>query len=192
MQACHVNDNPQDNRPSNLKWGTRKENGADAVRNGKYATTRCKGVQHHSAKLNLDKVREIRRRHAAGETQKSLAREFHIRQSTIYGIVHNKTWKHVDDSPDEAPMPMPVEIAKVFILDRLRGGDRGLVKRNALYVQSREATASGRMVFQNAIDLLERDGQVVVVRPGDDEGYYRSNWVGYLGVINLGSLAFEW
>lgn len=32
--ACHGNDNPQDNRVENLRWGTRSENVRDCVRNG--------------------------------------------------------------------------------------------------------------------------------------------------------------
>ncbi len=34
MEGCHWNDVPDDNRLSNLRWGTRKENRLDIVRNG--------------------------------------------------------------------------------------------------------------------------------------------------------------
>ena len=34
MQACHWNDDKEDNRPENLRWGTPNENMFDRVRNG--------------------------------------------------------------------------------------------------------------------------------------------------------------
>lgn len=34
MEVLHANDDPGDNRLSNLRWGTRSENKLDAVRNG--------------------------------------------------------------------------------------------------------------------------------------------------------------
>ena len=39
-QACHWNDDPEDNRLENLRWGTPTENRLDSVRNG----------SHHSAR----------------------------------------------------------------------------------------------------------------------------------------------
>jgi membrane protein involved in colicin uptake len=53
------------------------------------------GAQRRS-KLDADKVREIRRRAAAGETQIALAREFGISQTSISRVVLRKTWKNVD------------------------------------------------------------------------------------------------
>lgn len=44
MFALHYDDNPQNNHISNLRWGTRLENGADRARNGgKFATPRRRG-----------------------------------------------------------------------------------------------------------------------------------------------------
>lgn len=43
-ECLHANDHPDDNRLSNLRWGTRTENMHDMVRNGKHAgskKTRC-------------------------------------------------------------------------------------------------------------------------------------------------------
>jgi hypothetical protein len=107
-------------------------------------------------------------------------------------IVNLKIWRHVADFPGDGPSPTPVEIAMAFVLSRLRSGEMRLVKQGTLYAEFRGAMSSGLRVFEKAIDALEQSGQVVVVRPGDDEGFYRAYWVGYLGVINLASLAFEW
>ena len=37
LEACHWNDDPSDNRLTNLRWDTRSANAADSVRNGKHA-----------------------------------------------------------------------------------------------------------------------------------------------------------
>jgi hypothetical protein len=34
MEACHWNDVPDDNRLSNLRWATKRDNRLDCVRNG--------------------------------------------------------------------------------------------------------------------------------------------------------------
>ena len=44
-QACHWNDDKEDNRPENLRWVTRSENALDKVRNGNHheaRKTHCK------------------------------------------------------------------------------------------------------------------------------------------------------
>lgn len=48
------------------------------------------------AKLNEDDVREIRKRHKEGETQKKLAKEYNISPATVWSVVTRYTWKHVD------------------------------------------------------------------------------------------------
>lgn len=50
-------------------------------------------VLHRAAKLDRDKVREIRERHSKGESQCSLGRAFGVSQPTISLIVHGSTWK---------------------------------------------------------------------------------------------------
>ena len=39
-QACHWNDDPEDNRLENLRWGTPTENRLDSVRNGRHHSAR--------------------------------------------------------------------------------------------------------------------------------------------------------
>lgn len=45
-----------------------------------------------AAKLDWDKVREIRRRAAAGEARRALAKEFGVSKITIHNIIHHKHW----------------------------------------------------------------------------------------------------
>ncbi|VEG57136.1 Uncharacterised protein [Mycolicibacterium aurum] len=47
------------------------------------------------SKLDERQVREIRRRHANGETQKDIARRFGVSGPTISAIVQRRTWADV-------------------------------------------------------------------------------------------------
>jgi HNH endonuclease/helix-turn-helix resolvase-like protein len=58
-------------------------------------TNAPRGVDRHNAKLSEDDVREIRRRHAAGECTNHLARIYNVVPSTIYKIVTHKKWAHI-------------------------------------------------------------------------------------------------
>lgn len=89
--VCHRNDQPADNCPTNLYWGDRADNAADAMANGRVAT----GERVHGSKLTPDIVREVRRRAASGESQHSLAGEFGVHQSNISQVVSRVTWRHV-------------------------------------------------------------------------------------------------
>lgn len=51
--------------------------------------------RHHRAKLTESSVREIRRRHAAGESQRSLGKQFGVSQPTVGQVVQLATWRHV-------------------------------------------------------------------------------------------------
>jgi hypothetical protein len=55
-----------------------------------------RGTAIHTAKLNDDQVREIRRMYTAGEAnQKALALRFGIAQKNISALIRRETWKHV-------------------------------------------------------------------------------------------------
>lgn len=54
-----------------------------------------RGTKHHDARLTEDNVREVRKRHALGETKAGLAREFGINETSISKVVSRKSWKHV-------------------------------------------------------------------------------------------------
>jgi hypothetical protein len=90
MECCHNNGNGSDNRLINLRWDTRKGNMADQLLHG----TRNHGERNGSAKLTIEGVREIRRRIAAGESQKSIAASMGVCQPQICHINTGKTWAH--------------------------------------------------------------------------------------------------
>jgi hypothetical protein len=56
----------------------------------------ARGDRHQGAKLTEQAVREIRRRHAAGESRKSLALAYGTHPTNILYVVRGKTWKHVE------------------------------------------------------------------------------------------------
>ena len=90
----HLNDVKTDNRVENLARGTRSDNQFDSVRNGKHRAP--KGSAHYRAKLNDDKVEEVRRLYATGEfTQQELGLRFGVSQTMIGFIVRRKSWKHI-------------------------------------------------------------------------------------------------
>lgn len=91
LMGRHLDDDPANNRVENLAWGTRLDNAADAVRNGR--TT--KGERSGNAKLTDEKVVEIREAYAAGEMdQYQLAARHGVFQTNICKIVTGEAWTH--------------------------------------------------------------------------------------------------
>lgn len=76
MDICHNNGDRSDNRVSNLRYDTRKNNLSDAISHG----TRIQGEAHYNVKLTDDQVKEIIK---DGRTQKIIASEYGVRQSHI-------------------------------------------------------------------------------------------------------------
>ena len=78
--------------PRHLSWKTPAENsGPDKVRDD----THTAGVRNSQARLTPDLVREIRARHAAGASMRSLAPNYGISPSGVRKIVRRLTWKEV-------------------------------------------------------------------------------------------------
>lgn len=77
--------------PTSLRLGTAKENTADRVRDG----TDNRGVKNKRAKLDDEKVYEIRRLHSKGTSVKTLADRFRVTPMAISDVVSGKNWKHL-------------------------------------------------------------------------------------------------
>lgn len=92
-QACHKNGTKIDNRIANLRWGTAKSNAADRVRHGMQRGGRPLA---RGGNLNKEIADEIRAAYRTGVTQRVLARRYRIAQSTVWNIVNDRFWRHVD------------------------------------------------------------------------------------------------
>lgn len=88
LEARHGPGGPLDNRLANLSYGTSAENKRDKIRDG----THPGGERNASAKLTTPQVIEIRSRYSHGESQAALAREYGVTPSTMWALVHNRTW----------------------------------------------------------------------------------------------------
>lgn len=82
--------------PEHLTPGTITENMKDKEeRERGNRDNSAKGQTHYRAKLNDDKVREIRILFASGISQPKIAKRFGVARATIRDIHTGKTWKHV-------------------------------------------------------------------------------------------------
>lgn len=77
--------------PKHLKLGTVVDNSADM----KARNRSLRGERNPTAKLNDEKVIEIRRRAASGEKKIRLAEEFGVTDVAISDICNGKVWTHV-------------------------------------------------------------------------------------------------
>lgn len=107
LLVCHHCDNPRCVRPDHLFLGTVQDNALDMVHKGRCGSWEGaphleRGEARYNVRLNPERVREIRRRHAAGATLADLARAFQVNSGTIYNVVTRRRWKHVLDG-EEVP-----------------------------------------------------------------------------------------
>lgn len=103
--VCHRCDNPSCVRPDHLFLGTAADNMRDMRakgRSGRGKAGPCESkweppVEPRPAKARLTEpqVRDIRARHAAGETRASLAEHFGISTMMVGYIVRGRYWAHV-------------------------------------------------------------------------------------------------
>lgn len=91
MIVSHSCNTPACVNPDHLSYDTH-------VNNMKYMVEcdrQNKGIDHHAAKLDNDKVREIRLKLATGKTLITIANEYGVSKKTILNIKQGKLWKHV-------------------------------------------------------------------------------------------------
>lgn len=89
--GLHWNDIPTDNRLENLRWGTKRDNSLDALRNGKNRPPISRrGIEHYEARLSFEQVTLISELVAAGKAKKALARQFGVTDKTIANYARGK------------------------------------------------------------------------------------------------------
>ena len=91
MCVLHACDNPSCVNHEHLWLGTMADNMKDRDNKGRLFVRRFEN--HNMAKLNWDKVREIRKLHKTGEySLRDLATTFSVDKTNISSIINNKTW----------------------------------------------------------------------------------------------------
>lgn len=93
-QVRHMDGNAQNNRPSNLLYGTRRDNALDKHRHGTMS----------NVKLTEAQVREILAVPGKHGVYRHLARKFGVHDSCIASIRKGTSWSHV---APEIPRPIP-------------------------------------------------------------------------------------
>lgn len=93
MEALHWDDNPENNRIDNLRWGTHKENCEDKRRNGNLRVG--KGSRHHLSKLTEEMIPMIRVLGNAGMKHGDIAARYGVTRPAISYALRGETWKHV-------------------------------------------------------------------------------------------------
>lgn len=91
MECRHLDGNSSNNRLDNLKWGTPHENQQDRILHNTYQY----GSKNPMAKLNDNKIREIRKLHIEGKTNREIAKIYKVSTRAIRFIINKERWKHV-------------------------------------------------------------------------------------------------
>jgi DNA-binding XRE family transcriptional regulator len=92
-QINHIDGNKWNNVAENLEWCNNSENQLHRYRVLK--TGALYGVMNNRAKLTEQQTKEVKAKYQTGEyTQKQLAEEYNVTQSTISQIVTNKIRKY--------------------------------------------------------------------------------------------------
>jgi hypothetical protein len=86
--VLHWDDTPTNNTPGNLRYGGRKDNLDDAIRNGRIR----RGARHGMAKLSPKDVVEIRKLLLTKMPQSKIAEIYGVTRSTVLGIHLKKNW----------------------------------------------------------------------------------------------------
>jgi hypothetical protein len=91
-QVNHKTGDKSRNSAEELEIVTPDQNRQHAVRHGLIR----RGEANPKAKLKEDEVRDIRRRRAAGERVRDIARNYDLSERNVLLICRRDTWRHID------------------------------------------------------------------------------------------------
>jgi Mor family transcriptional regulator len=81
MECCHEDGNAKNNTLTNLKWGTKKQNGEDRCRHGTV-----------TSKLNQEDIIDIFELWNTGKSATYISKIYKVATSTIWNIINKKTY----------------------------------------------------------------------------------------------------
>lgn len=99
LECCHGDGTRTNNIPTNLSWGTRKDNAQDMVRHGRSG----KGERNVVAAITeaiAAKIAEMRR---AGAKLTAIMAATGAARSTVWNVICGNTWTHVTGGPIDKP-----------------------------------------------------------------------------------------
>lgn len=95
MYVCHSCDTPACVNPEHLWLGTNDDNQKDSTLKGRRKLFSTRGSNVGTAKLNEEKVRQIKILIKQGKSNSQIAKEFNISPQTIHAIAKRGYWDHV-------------------------------------------------------------------------------------------------
>lgn len=114
-RALHSCDNPPCCNPGHLRWGTQKDNVADAIKrnrqvnppdthshpewNAKRLAAMPKGEALHNQSLTETLVREIWRLHFEGKSATEIADILGVKRDPVIDACRGRSWRHLHDAP---------------------------------------------------------------------------------------------
>lgn len=107
MECMHLNDNPSDNRPDNLKWGTHEEN---------MSTKRT--PENYNSHLTKEQVEDIRRLRSEKWSITRIANFYGIRYHQVSLLLRNKTYQDTDAKRYKRLRRQAMEQAIAFLVSR--------------------------------------------------------------------------
>lgn len=92
-QALHSCDNPTCVNPAHLRWGSQKENMMDCKQRNRQSNR--SGEKNGRAKLDENKVKEIRSIYGNGLSMVQIAEMYGVSNQLISRIIKREAWSHV-------------------------------------------------------------------------------------------------
>lgn len=89
----HKCDNPACVNPAHLEVGTVADNTRDKYERGRGPNRQ--GEKHPMARLDEDRVRQLRKMASLGFTHTAIAEKFGIARQTVGNIVRGRNWSHI-------------------------------------------------------------------------------------------------
>lgn len=103
MHVLHKCDNPSCVNPEHLYAGTNDDNVRDRMDRGPKTGGAYWGERNQIARLDSDKVAQIKRLLLDGLSQPKIAKEFGVSRGAIDGIARGVNWYYVEPSSQESP-----------------------------------------------------------------------------------------